>query len=180
MTRHLSDESLLDLVEGEGTPAGRAHVAACAACAARVEDAREGLALARRADVPEPSPLYWEAMRRNLGRRISEEPSRAWPAWLAPLAATAAVAVAAVVLTIGRSPAPARSAVEPPLPAWSALPPAEDDPSLAVIEGLAAAEGGLATMDEGRGVGVFLAGLSDEDTRALAESLRSANEGGRS
>jgi len=180
MTRHPSDESLLDLAEGDGTAAGRAHVGACAACAARVEAARAGLALARRADIPEPSPLYWEAMRRNVGRRIAQEPRRLWSAWLAPLAATAAVAVAAAALTIGRVPAPPRPAVEPPLPAWSALPPAEDDASLAVIEGLATAEGGLSAMDEGRGVGAFLAGLSEEDSRALAESLRGASEGGRS
>jgi hypothetical protein len=176
MTRHLSDESLFSLAEGGGTEAERAHVAPCARCTERIEETRAGLALARRADVPEPSPLYWEAMRRSVGRRIAEEPRRPLWAWLAPLAATAA-ALAVVALTAGRSPAPA-ALPTPTLPAWSALPPAEDDASLEVLEGLAVADGELGTLDEGRGVGAFLAGLSDEEYRALADSLREAGQGG--
>jgi hypothetical protein len=178
MTRHVSDESLPDLAEGGGSEADRAHAVACGPCAARVEEARAALALARRADVPEPSPLYWAAMRRNVGRRIAEEPRRAprW-AWLAPVAAAAAVAV--VVLTTGRTHAPSVPP-ERTLAAWSALPPAEDDASLEVLEGLAVADADLAELDEGRGVGAFLAGLSDEDNRALADSLRRAGQGGES
>ena len=179
MSRHLSDESLLRLAQGEDADADRAHVLACARCAERVEEARAGLVLARRADVPEPSPLYWQAMRRNVGRRIAEEPRRspAW-AWLAPVLATAA-AILVVVLTTGRAHAPA-ALPAPTLPAWSALPPAEDDVSLEVLEGVAIADGDLGTLDEGRGVGAFLAGLSDEEYRALADSLREAGQGGES
>jgi hypothetical protein len=66
------------------------------------------------------------------------------------------------------------------LPAWSALPEAEDDPSLLVLEGLAAGDGGLGALDEGGGVGPFLASLSDEDDRALADTLRGTGQGGES
>ena len=179
MTRHLSDESLLRLVQGDSAEAERAHLSACGRCAERVEEARAGLALARLADVPEPSPLYWEAMRLRIERRIAEEPRRSprW-AWLAPILATAA-AVAVVVLTTGRAHAPA-ALPGPTLPAWSALPPAEDDVSLEVLEGVAVADGDLGTDDEGRGVSAFLAGLSDEEYRALADSLREAGKGGES
>ena len=179
MTRHLSDESLLRLVQGDGGEAERAHLSACGRCAGRVEEARAGLTLARRADVPEPSPLYWEAMRRSVERRIAEEPRRS-PRWarLAPLLATAA-ALAVVALAIGRSHAPA-VLPGPTLPAWSALPPAEDDASLDVLEGVAIADGDLGTLDEGRGVSAFLAGLSDEESGALADSLREAGKGGES
>lgn len=179
MNRHLSDESLLSLARGGGASAERAHVLACGRCAERVEEARAGLALARRADVPEPSPLYWEAMRRSLERRIAEEPRRSprW-AWLAPLLATAA-ALTVVALTTGRAHAPA-ALPGPTLPAWSALPPAEDDASLEVLEGLAVADGDLGRLDEGRGVAAFIAGLSDEEYRALADSLREAGQGGES
>jgi len=179
MSRHLSDELLLRLAQGEEAEAARGHVLACEPCAARVEEARAGLLLARRADVPEPSPLYWEAMRRRIGQRIAEEPRRSagW-AWLAPVLAAAA-AILAVALTTGRDHAPA--ALPPPtLPAWSALPPAEDDASLGVLEGVAIADGDLGTLDEGRGVGAFLAGLSDEESRALADSLRESGQGGAS
>lgn len=180
MTRHVSDESLPDLAEGGGSEADRGHAAACGACAARLEEARAALALARRAEVPEPSPLYWEAMRRNVGRRIGEEPRRAprW-AWIAPVAAAATAVVAVVILTTGRTHAPSVPP-ERTLAAWSALPPAEDDASLEVLEGLAVADADLAELDEGRGVGAFLAGLSDEDDRALADSLRRAGQGGES
>jgi hypothetical protein len=132
MTRHVSDESLADLAEGGGAEADRVHAAGCGRCAARVEEARAGLALARRADVPEPSPLYWEAMRRNVGRRIAEEPHGAqrW-LWLVPVA-SAVVAVAVVVFTTGRTHAP----TAPPADAagLSAC-PAADDVSLEVLRG---------------------------------------------
>lgn len=180
MTRHLSDESLLDLAEGGGGDGDRAHAAACPTCAARVEEARAALHLARRADVPEPSPLYWEAMRRGVERRIAEgEPRRSprW-AWLAPLAATAA-ALALFALATGRTHAPV-VAPGPTLPAWSALPPAEEDESLDVLEAVAMADGDLGPLDEGRGVSAFLAGLTDEEYRALADSLRAAGQGGES
>jgi hypothetical protein len=176
MRPHLSDESLLCLAQGGGAEADRTHVLACAHCAERVEHAREGLLLARRVDVPEPSPLYWEAMRQRIGQRIAEEPRRSpgW-AWLAPVVATVA-AILVVALTTGRAHAPA---VPPPsLPSWSALPPAEDDASLAVLEGVAIADFDMETLDEGRGVSAFLAGLSDEEYRALADSLREAGHGG--
>ena len=180
MTRHLPDESLADLATGQGSETGRAHAAACPACASRVAEARSVLGLARRVEVPEPSPLYWDAMRRSVGQRIGEErAARTTWAWLAPLAAAAAL-VAAVALTIVRSHSPAPATPVPGLPAWSALPDAEDDPSLVVMEGFAAEDDALASLDEGAGVGPFLASLSDDDDQALAASLRSVGKGGES
>ncbi|HSD28760.1 MAG TPA: hypothetical protein VLL75_15765 [Vicinamibacteria bacterium] len=178
MTRHVPDGSLLDLAEGRGSEADRAHAGACAACASRLAEVRSALDLARGADVPEPSPLYWDALRRSVARRIGEEP-RTGPrwGWLGPLAAAALVA--AVVLTTGRTHAPSPTPASG-LPAWSALPEPEDDPSLAVLEGLAAGDDALGALDEGGGVGRFLASLSDEDYQALAESLRGAGKGGES
>jgi anti-sigma factor ChrR (cupin superfamily) len=179
MTRHPSEESLLAVAEGGGSGADLAHVAACADCAAQVEAARAGLALARRADVPEPSPFYWGAMRRGIGQRIEEDRARArWRTWLAPLAATAA-AVVVVALASGRAPAPASSPA-PVLSAWAALPPADEDASLEVLEGLAVADAGLEAFDEELGVGSLLADLSEEESRALAESFRAAGKGGES
>ncbi len=180
MTRHLPDESLPDCAFGRGSEAERAHTAACASCASRVAEVRSALDLARRVEVPEPPPLYWDAMRRSVGRRIGEEPrGRPRWAWLAPLAAAAAL-VAAVVLTTGRGHPPETTAPAPGLPAWSALPAADQDPSLVVMEGFEGEDGALANLDEGAGLGPFLASLSDEDYQALAESLRSAGKGGES
>jgi hypothetical protein len=180
MTRHFPDESLPDLAFGRGSEAERAHAAACPSCASRVAEVRSALDLARRVEVPEPSPPYWDAMRRSVGRRISEEPRpRTWWAWVAPLAAGAAL-VAAVTLTTGRSHPASPTAPAPGLPAWSALPDAGDDPSLVVMEGLAVEDDALANFDEGGGVGSFLASLSDEDDRALAAWLRAVGKGGES
>jgi len=180
MTRHFPDESLPDLALGRGSEAERVHAAACASCASRVAEVRSALDLARRVEVPEPSPLYWDAMRRSVERRIGEERrARARWTWLAPLAAAAAL-VAAVMLTTGRGHPPSPTTAAPGLPAWSALPDADDDPSLLVMEGLATEDDALANLDEGAGVGPFLASLSDEDDRALADSLRSAGKGGES
>jgi hypothetical protein len=58
------------------------------------------------------------------------------------------------------------------LSAWKALPPEDEDVSLDVLEGLAVATGDLGPLDEGQGVGAFVAALSEDDVRALAESLR--------
>ena len=181
MTTHLPDESLPDLASGRGAEAERAHAAACASCASRVAEARSALDLARRVEVPEPSPLYWDAMRRSVGRRIDEEPrARARWTWLVPLAAAAAL-VAAVILTSGRTTqSPSTVIPAAGLPAWSALPDAENDPSLAVMEGFASEGDALADIDEGAGVGSYLASLPDEDYQALAASLRSAGKGGES
>lgn len=176
MTRHVSEEGLLALVEGGGTPVDRAHAADCPSCAARRDEARGAFDLARGAMVPEPPPLYWEAFRRNLGRRLDEEPRA--PRWrwgfFVPLAAAAALAVAFLVPW---SPAP----VAPPapvLPVWSALPPADQDEDFVVLEGLSASNGDLAALDEGRGLESFVAGLTDEESKALAASLRGAGQEG--
>ncbi len=181
MTRHIPDESLPEMAEGRAPEAERAHAAACASCASRLAELRSALDLARRVEVPEPPPLYWEAMRRSVGRRIGDE-RRARPrwVWVAPLAAAAALVVA-VMLTSGRGHSPSTTPAPPPrLPAWSALPDADQDPSLVVLEGFATQDDALANVDEGGGVGPFLAGLSDEDSQVLAASLRSAVKGGAS
>lgn len=174
MRRHLSDERVLDLAEGAGAAEERTHVEACGACASRVEAVREAMTLARRAEVPEPPPLYWEAMRRSVGRRIGEEPRRSprWP-WLLPLAAGALV----VMLWSGHARGPAPVA-EPGLPAWTALPDADADPSLTVLEAVLEASGD--DLDEASPVRAQVAALTDEESQALVDALRVARNGGES
>jgi len=175
MTAHLSDDVLMDVLEGAGAPGDRDHVAGCEACRARVAEARAAFELATLADVPEPPAMYWEALRRNVGRRIAEEPRRRFGAlWLAPVAAAAAL----VVVSLGRvgvAPTVAPSAATT-LPPWSALPPVTEDPGLPVLADFASADGEEATLDEGRGLVAFLAELSDEERQTLAEALRAEGE----
>jgi len=98
-----------------------------------------------------------------------------------PLLATAAL-VAVVVARPPRASVPLRP--EPPpatseavVPAWSALPPAEQDGSLPVLEAFVVADGEAAAWEEGRGLGAFEAGLSDEESQALADGLRQSKGG---
>ncbi len=168
MSAHLSDQTMLDVLEGGGSPDGWAHVASCVACRSRLEEARAGRELASQAEVPEPPGLYWEALRRNVSRRIAEEPPRRsrW-SWLVPLAAASA-AVLIIALFLGGGPGP--SEVDALLPAWSALPPVAEDDDLAVVWGLDEAD--LTDWEEGRGLGAFVASLSDEESEALVAALR--------
>jgi hypothetical protein len=165
----LSEERLLDLLAGEQA-SGREHLLECAHCHARLEDARQALRLAREAEVPEPSPLYWETFRRRVGRRIVvDEPSPG--AWRLPAFAALAALIAALSLLPAPRTRPGASP-GPPLPAWSALPASEDDAGFALIEGLATGALDLATAADCGGVAECLAGLSDAESQALVEVLR--------
>ncbi len=170
MTRHLSEERLFDAVDSGADAAERAHLEACAECRALRDEVRAGLALAREAEVPEPSPLFWEAFRRQVGRRIVAEERPRWRSWLLPLAATAAVLAFVVPFVKGPASGPAGGA--PVLPAWSALPPAEEDEGLALLEGSGVAEADLAAVGEMKGLDEVLGDLSDEEQDAVAKLLR--------
>ena len=171
MSRHLTDERLLEALEGAAEAEARGHLESCLACASRVEEGRRGLALAGDAEVPEPSPLYWEAFRRSVGRRIeAERTGRSWRrTWLPVLAAAAGLALVVPALR-GPERTPAPPAVV--LAAWSALPPAEEDDGLAVLEGLALADADLPVVEGQRSVAEALAALSDEEARAVRDALR--------
>jgi hypothetical protein len=174
---HVSDESLVDVARGAGGARERAHVEACEACARRVAGLRETLDALERADVPEPSPFYWESLRRGVRQRIAlERARRAYAPLLVPLAAAAALVAVLLMLPSSRP----RVAAPVGLAAWSALPSAEDDESLGVLEGVSLASGALVELDDARGLDEYLAGLSDADSRALADTLRSAGKGGES
>jgi hypothetical protein len=165
----------MELLDG-GTGPARAHVETCTECRSRVDEVRQGLQLAREAEVPEPSPLYWEAFRRQVGRRISDErpAARAWrlvPA-LAALAAVVAFAVVTSHHAAVRDDEPA-----PTLPAWSALPPSDQDAGLDVLQALSPSAEDLGVVESCRGVESCVVDLNDDESRALVEVLRGEMEG---
>jgi hypothetical protein len=175
MTGHVSEPALMDIVEGGGAASDREHVAACADCAAQLAEAAEGWALARGADAPEPSPFYWASLRKAVEWRIeSGPPRRIGRGVMLPLSLAAAVVMAALSLAPAVRPSIAPS---PLVPAWSALPAEDTDGGLPVLEGLALAGADLASGGDFRGIGPFLAGLSQEDSRALVASLRAPGPG---
>ena len=97
--------------------------------------------------MPEPSALYWEAFRREVDRRIQGEARRHWVRYLVPLAAAAGIVVA-LRHGNGPTPVPSPSASASVLPAWSALPPAEDDPGLDVLQAVASGDTDLSVSYE--------------------------------
>jgi hypothetical protein len=103
--RHLSTDERLAAIEAPGAPS-HPHLSACEGCRREVVEARAAIAEVRAADVPEPSPLFWERFSARVSERVAREPvalpsrGRAVWRWLAPLATAAAIVVA--VLTIGQ------------------------------------------------------------------------------
>ena len=170
MKAHIQDEEWIVLVEEGGDAEQRAHVSACASCRGTLTEVREGWELAREADVPEPSPHYWESFRRGVGRRIAQQ---AVPAlrggargfhWA--LAATVLISLALSLVAL-RERSASRPAVA--LPVWAALMPSEEDPGLSVLEGLDDADLSHASC---RDVSSCLADASDEDGERVAQELQ--------
>jgi hypothetical protein len=178
---HLSDQELLELALTDAAP-GRPHVAGCALCRERAESARDGLLLAASAGIPEPSPLYWESFRQQVGRRIAAEaaPRPRFALWGGGVLALAA-SLALVAAIVPRPPSVATpvgvQSASGVLPAWSPLPPAEEDPGLEV---LAAAVAPLPAESAAcSGVADCVTDLSEQESRDLAALLRQEMTPGR-
>ena len=179
--RHLSDEALMDALDGASRGPGAEHLSSCADCAARLAEAGQGLDLARAATVPDPPGLYWESFPRQVARRIDASSSkRPWRPWLVPGLAAAAAAVLAVTLVVrpwSGSPTSSRPLTAQtdrpldtqPLPAWSPLPVSEEDPGLPVLQALGP---DLGPAVECGGLAECLADLSDEESQDLVRTLR--------
>lgn len=98
---HLSEEALVDLVEG-GT-AGLDHVETCVMCRGRVQTMRQMMGLLQDNRVPEPSPLFWAHLSERISRALAEMsvPTRHWwtvPRWSWSLAAIAAIVIAVLIV----------------------------------------------------------------------------------
>jgi hypothetical protein len=169
MPSHLASENLMGVLDGTVSAPERDHVASCATCRALLEEARAGLALAEDGDVPEPSPLYWESLRRQVGRRIETHQRRTWAFRLLPLFAAAAALV--LVLPSLRVAPPPTPAPAPALPAWSPLPPADEDPGLQVLSALAVSTPDLA-LGDCTGVTECASELSEDESGELLQALR--------
>jgi hypothetical protein len=172
MRVHLSEESTIDAVNGEATPEVRRHLEACAECAARVAECAAACDLAVGASVPEPPALYWETFRTQVGRRVAEEGGRRLSPWLLPVMAAAAAVLVAVSFQRGGAPAAPVPSTVGVLPAWTALPPAEDDPGLAVLQAFELTDGTLEAALPVESVAGALVDLTEDESADLAEALR--------
>lgn len=177
MRAHVSPEAMVDLAEGRGSAEERGHLQACGECHTQVEELRAGLLGLAAVEVPEPSPLYWQAFRRQVGGRLAEDgqPARWRFSWWTGLAAAAAAAALAVVLLPppGGGGLPSADGSVALLPAWTPLPASEQDEGLSVLAGLAET-GELTACGD---LGGCLADLSDEDAAVVSAALQSEMKG---
>ena len=180
MARHLADERLLAAAQDEEDALARAHLESCGACREAVARARQGLGLAQLAGgVPEPSSLYWESFRLQVGERIAAERTISWPVRLwgrfgIGSLVSAAAAAALLIALIPTWPRPAGSVAVPGplLPAWQALPASADDSGLDVLRGLALTGSDLQAATECQGVVACLDDMDDQESQDLADALR--------
>ena len=162
MRTHLEDDVLMDVLEGQASAAAASHVAECAACAARVEEARAALADVAADEVPEPSPVFWTSFRARVrdGIGAGRPASRRWRPFVAPAFLAAAATVAAVSLM------PVSPSVEvAPVPVATLATAALED---LAVEAAAAPEDLVACPD----VAACVVSLTDDESHALAEALR--------
>jgi len=173
---HLGEAEALDAAEGSAGFDVEDHLLTCPSCRGRVDEVREGWRLAEEADVPEPPPLYWESFRRQVGRRIDESPASRTPMRLGAILAAAAVLAGVALLAPWRGGERTADPTAVPeadvLPAWSALPDPQDDTGFRILEALAASnEAGFGSECR---LAECLVALSDEESQALAEELRTS------
>ena len=195
--RHLSPQDLLDIAEGTRPAAAFAHLDSCRVCRGQLADLRETLSLAAEADVPEPSPLFWDHLTTRVHDAIAADRTAGsgWrhSAWRAALAswkvAAAAAAAAALVLAASsglRAPAPDSSESVPTATSTVETPPDllafDDDPALAALADLtaeldwdAAAAAGLAPSHGA--VDRVVLGLNEEERVALRQVLQEVLRG---
>lgn len=99
--KHLTPRELIEAAEHSAPPARMTHVEDCQACASAVAELRAALGEARlAADVPEPSPLFWDHFSARVKEATSAEPvphARWWAGVWRPVVAVASLAAVAVV-----------------------------------------------------------------------------------
>jgi hypothetical protein len=102
---HLTPDELVDAVEGTLPPDRQTHASTCAACREEAVRLTAILGEARRTEIPEPSPLYWDRFSVRVQEAIAEQDVvregriPQWLRWqvLAPLAGLALVLMALAV-----------------------------------------------------------------------------------
>ncbi len=111
---HLTPDELVDAVDDSLAPEHRGHLEQCERCRTAAADFARLLGEARRVDVPEPSPLFWDQFSMRVREAIRSEASTSsvwtpdWFRWpvLVPIAVLVLlVASLAMVIPLGLKPA---------------------------------------------------------------------------
>jgi hypothetical protein len=161
MTHHLTPDEIVDLAEGVRSEAAAPHLTSCERCRRQLQDVRDAMTAAQSADIPEPSPLFWDHFSARVADAIasSRETPRSFLSFnrwnwsraaVALSVAACVVAAAAVTLRNGH-----RAPVQPVAADRRGDPaPLADDPLLDLVADLgvdvdweSAAEVGLTTRE---------------------------------
>src|ERR1043166_5207100 len=108
---HLTPDELVDLADGTRRPASVPHLSKCDMCRRQVAELRSTLSLAASANIPEPSPLFWDQFSVRVRDAIAATPERTGWRWLWarfrwPLAIAAAPAIVVLSVLTARLLAP--------------------------------------------------------------------------
>ena len=99
---HLSPSAFVDVLDGAVAETDVPHLASCAPCRQQLEALRAAWHSATNADVPEPSPLFWNHLSSNIRDAVAREPRPVafwWRIeWSWRVAGLASATVAAVVV----------------------------------------------------------------------------------
>ena len=71
--RHLSPEQFIDALDGTAAEPVREHAESCESCGTRLEELRALARMAESADVPEPSPLFWDHFSARVQAAVAAE-----------------------------------------------------------------------------------------------------------
>jgi hypothetical protein len=173
---HLTATDLVDLAEGRRDAELTPHVAACDRCRHELDELRATIALAATADVPEPSPLFWDQLSRRVREAIAADQAQSpglqwtagarwWPRWLVLVPASAVVIVAVAIglfstnqhraddgraqTSVARTDDSTSAYSAPNRSDLLSDPAAADDPSLRLVGDLAASMGWDASAEAG-------------------------------
>src|ERR1700751_2973511 len=110
MRGHLTPEEMIDVAECLRAETDMPHLASCDRCRRQVGDLKSALSAAARADVPEPSPLFWDHFSARVAEAVAgrQEPRsfallRRWT-WARVTSALAAAAVVLVGIAVMMRP----------------------------------------------------------------------------
>ena len=94
---HLSSKALVDLAEGTRPEQAFPHLATCARCQRELAALRLVLSTAAAADVPEPSPLFWDHLSERIHEAVRSEMPAPGRSWTTPWASWRSIALGSVV-----------------------------------------------------------------------------------
>jgi hypothetical protein len=149
--RHLSEAELVDLAEGTRTEFSAPHLAECDACRQHIEMLRGVIAATASADVPEPSPLFWDHLSTRVHAAVEAESAHRAPAVIAAVSGVpswarsaavwsglaAAILVAMLVVRVRVPARPTNISAAADTVASSGVATAADDPALMLMAQLA-------------------------------------------